>query len=58
MFIFYLLLISVESDHLKCSTFLNTIRFLNEMPFGVPIFWVSSLLVVQLLLIRSKCTEQ
>ena len=27
------------------------------MPFGIPIFWVSSLLVaVHLLLIRSKCT--
>ena len=28
------------------------------MPFGVPTFWVSSLLVVQLLPIRSKCTAQ
>ena len=57
MFIFYLLLISVESDHFKMK---YSVWFLNEMPFGVPMFFsVPSLLVaVQLLPIRSKCTAQ
>ena len=56
MFIFYLFLIIVESDHLK---FFNTICFLHEMHFGVPNFVFSSLLVaVQLLPILSKCTAQ
>ena len=58
MFIFYLLLISVELITSKCNTFFNTICFFNEMPFGVPTFWISSLLVVELLPIRSKCTAQ
>ena len=38
MFLFYLLLISVELITSKCNTFFNTICFFNEMPFGVPTF--------------------